>query len=99
MAHSPGLKARAEHSAPSHGEHGQREGLSWLYASKPQHMHVHVHVHAHSWLPSDSGTTATGPAAAGRAKGQGLSFFSEDSHNVILDTLGANACAEDEAGG
>ena len=34
--------------------------------------------------------TATGPAAAGRAKGSGLSFLSEDSHNVVLDTLGVN---------
>ena len=31
-----------------------------------------------------------GPIAAGRAKGSGLSFFSEDSHNVILDALGVN---------
>ena len=31
-----------------------------------------------------------GPVAAGRARGSGLSFFSEDSHNVILDALGAN---------
>ena len=31
-----------------------------------------------------------GPVGAGRAKGSGLSFFSEDSHNVILDALGVN---------
>ena len=31
-----------------------------------------------------------GPLASGRAKGSGLSFFSEDSHNLILDALGAN---------
>eukprot|EP00966_Prymnesium_polylepis_P014424 333014-Prymnesium_polylepis.1 len=31
---------------------------------------------------------ATGPYAARRAKGSGLSFFSEDSHNLILDTQG-----------
>lgn len=35
--------------------------------------------------------TATGPAAASRAKGSGLSFLSEDTHNVILDALGLNA--------
>ena len=35
--------------------------------------------------------TATGPAAASRAKGSGLSFLSEDMHNVILDALGLNA--------
>ena len=35
--------------------------------------------------------TATGPAAAGSAKGSGLSFLSEDTHNVILDALGLNA--------
>ena len=34
---------------------------------------------------------ATGPAAAGRAKGSGLSFLSEDTHNVILDAQGLNA--------
>ena len=33
----------------------------------------------------------TGPAAAGRAKGSGLSFLSEDTHNLILDTQGLNA--------
>lgn len=33
---------------------------------------------------------ATGPAAASRSKGSGLSFFSEDSHNLILDALGVN---------
>ena len=31
-----------------------------------------------------------GPIGAGRAKGSGLSFFSEDSHNVLLDALGVN---------
>lgn len=31
-----------------------------------------------------------GPNAAGRARGSGLSFFSEDSHNLILDALGVN---------
>ena len=36
-----------------------------------------------------------GPIAAGRAKGSGLSFFSEDSHNVILDALGVNDAADD----
>ena len=36
-------------------------------------------------------TTATGPAAASRAKGSGLSFLSEDMHNVILDAVGLNA--------
>ena len=36
-------------------------------------------------------SNATGPAAAGRAKGAGLSFLSEDTHNVILDALGLNA--------
>ena len=35
--------------------------------------------------------TATGPAAAKRAKGSGLSFLSEDTHNLILDALGLNA--------
>lgn len=38
--------------------------------------------------------TATGPAAAARAKGSGLSFFSEDSHNFILDAQGLNDSAE-----
>ena len=33
---------------------------------------------------------ATGPAAASRSKGSGLSFFSDDSHNLILDALGVN---------
>tara|TARA_B100000524_G_scaffold19129_1_gene9834 strand:- start:220 stop:465 length:246 start_codon:yes stop_codon:yes gene_type:complete len=33
---------------------------------------------------------ATGPAAASRSKGSGLSFFSEDSHNLIIDALGVN---------
>ena len=33
----------------------------------------------------------TGAAAAGRAKGPGLSFLSEDTHNVILDAQGLNA--------
>lgn len=36
-------------------------------------------------------STATGPAAASRAKGSGLSFLSEDTHNVILDALWLNA--------
>ena len=31
-----------------------------------------------------------GPIGAGRAKGSGLSFFSEGSHNVLLDALGVN---------
>jgi hypothetical protein len=31
---------------------------------------------------------ATGPYAAQRAKGSGLSFLCEDSHNLILDTQG-----------
>ena len=35
-----------------------------------------------------------GPHAAQRAKGSGLSFFSEDSHNVILDALGVNDSGE-----
>ena len=35
--------------------------------------------------------TATGPAAASRAKGSGLSFLSEDTHNAILEASGANA--------
>jgi len=35
-----------------------------------------------------------GPIAAGRAKGSGLSFFSEDSHNMILDALGINDAAD-----
>ena len=34
---------------------------------------------------------ATGPAAAGRAKGSGLLFLSEDTHNTILDAQGLNA--------
>ena len=37
---------------------------------------------------------ATGPAAAGRAKGSGLSFFSEDYHNAILDAQGLNASGD-----
>lgn len=32
--------------------------------------------------------TATDPAAATRAKGSGFYFFSEESHNLILDVLG-----------
>ena len=31
-----------------------------------------------------------GPLAEGRAKGPGLSFFSEDSLNVVMDALGIN---------
>ena len=31
---------------------------------------------------------ATGPYAAQQAKGSGLFFFCEDSHNLILDTQG-----------
>ena len=31
---------------------------------------------------------ATGPYAAQRAKGSGLCFFCQDSHNLILDTQG-----------
>ena len=34
---------------------------------------------------------ATSPASAGRAKGSGLSFLSEDTHNMILDAQGLNA--------
>eukprot|EP00966_Prymnesium_polylepis_P230303 5328939-Prymnesium_polylepis.1 len=33
---------------------------------------------------------ATGPYAAERARGSGLSFFSEDSHNLVLDAQGRN---------
>ena len=36
-----------------------------------------------------------GPIAAHRAKGSGLSFFSEDSHNMILDALGVNASGDE----
>ena len=36
-----------------------------------------------------------GPNAVGRARGSGLSFFSEDSHNVILDALGVNDAGEE----
>ena len=32
--------------------------------------------------------TVTGPYAAERAKGKGLSFFSEDSRNLMRDTQG-----------
>ena len=39
-------------------------------------------------------STATGPAAASRAKGSGLSFFSEDYHNSILDVQGLNASGD-----
>ena len=39
-------------------------------------------------------STATGPAAANRAKGSGLSFFSEDYHNSILDAQGLNASGD-----
>ena len=35
--------------------------------------------------------TATGPAAASRAKGSGWSSLSEDTHNAILEASGANA--------
>ena len=35
--------------------------------------------------------TATGQAAASRARGSGLSFLSEDTHNAILEASGANA--------
>ena len=35
--------------------------------------------------------TATGPSAAYRAKGSGLSFLSEDMHNAILEVSGAGA--------
>jgi len=40
--------------------------------------------------------TATGQAAASRAKGSGLSFLSEDTHNAILEATGANAADSDE---
>eukprot|EP00966_Prymnesium_polylepis_P306266 7077395-Prymnesium_polylepis.1 len=36
----------------------------------------------------------TGPYAAERAKGSGLSFFSEDSHNLVLDAQGLNASGD-----
>ena len=39
--------------------------------------------------------SATGPAAALRAKGSGLSFLSEDMHNVLLDACGANTAEGD----
>lgn len=42
-------------------------------------------------------STATGPAAAQRAKGSSLSFLDEDTHNMILDAQGCNACGEDES--
>ena len=35
-----------------------------------------------------------GPLAVGRARGSGLSFFSEDSHNVILDAIGVNSSGD-----
>eukprot|EP00966_Prymnesium_polylepis_P101944 2360837-Prymnesium_polylepis.1 len=35
--------------------------------------------------------TATGPYGAQRAKGPGLSFFSEDSHNFVLDAQGLDS--------
>ena len=35
--------------------------------------------------------TATGPYGAERAKGKGLSFFSEDSHNLVRDTQGLDS--------
>ena len=54
-----------------------------------------------AFVGSQSGTqqrilraTATGPAAASRAKGSGLSFFSEDSHNAVLDALGVNSSGD-----
>ena len=34
---------------------------------------------------------ATGPYGAQRAKGSGLSFFSEDSHNIVLDAQGLDS--------
>ena len=36
--------------------------------------------------------TPGGAYGNARAKGSGLSFFSEDSHNVVMDALGLNAC-------
>ena len=39
---------------------------------------------------------ATGPAAASRAKGSGLSFLSEDTHNLLIDALGINASGDDD---
>lgn len=36
-------------------------------------------------------SNATGPAAMGRARGHGLSFLSDDSHNMILDALGVDS--------
>ena len=51
-----------------------------------------------AFSPSQSGpqqrtlrSTATGPAAASRARGSGLSFLSEDMNNLILDALGVDA--------
>ena len=40
--------------------------------------------------------TATGQAAASRAKGSGLSFLSEDTNNAILEASGASAADEDQ---
>ena len=42
--------------------------------------------------------SATGPAAASRAKGSGLSFLSEDMNNVILDACGAGDAEGDASG-
>ena len=38
--------------------------------------------------------TNTGPAASGRAKGSGLSFMCEDTHNLILDAQGRSASGD-----
>ena len=38
---------------------------------------------------------ATGPYGAQRSRGSGLSYLSEDNHNLILDALGLNAAGDE----